>query len=256
MLSLDQIQFYRTHGYLIVEEFLTEEEVQLYADDAQQLTNYCYEQGDIVSDWGCVIEPLGCGYHDDDQVTQQAKSDRPSYLSLRAQSAPRALPLCTLDKFGLFAQQLLDQDQPTYLLNEQYIVKPPHSDSAQFAWHQDVLYFSESQRQHSIVSVWTPLTSVSESNGTVLVEPFPDPEHPGIYRGAPDKKSLFAARMEAGSAMFMDGRLRHCSSGNRGVSFRVVYMPQFSVGRIKREGDILAALAIPLEEPTWVASAD
>ncbi|KAJ2730536.1 hypothetical protein IW152_005163, partial [Coemansia sp. BCRC 34962] len=228
LLLPEQIQFYRTHGYLVVEEFLTKEEVQLYEDEAQQLTNYCYEQGDIVSDWGCVIEPLGCGYYDDDQVTQQVKSDRLSYISLRAQSAPRALPLCTLGKFGLLAQQLLSQNQPTYLLNEQYIVKPPHSESAQFAWHQDVLYFSESQRQHSIVSVWTPLTSVSECNGTVLVEPFHDPENPGVYRGMSDERGSFAARMEAGSAMFMDGRLRHCSSGNRGASFRVVYMPQFS----------------------------
>ncbi|KAJ2072464.1 hypothetical protein GGH13_002662 [Coemansia sp. S155-1] len=253
-LSLDQIQFYRTNGYLIVDAFLTNEEVQLYQDEAQQLTNYCYEQGDIVADWGCVIEPLGCGYYD--QVTQHAKSNRLGYIALRAQSVPRALPLCTLDKFGLCAQQLLsDNDQHMYLLNEQYIVKPPYSESAQFAWHQDVLYFSETQRQHSVVSVWTPLNDVSETNGTVLVEPFPDPMNPGVYRGEPGK-GKFTAVMEAGSAIFMDGRLRHCSSGNHSASFRVVYMPQFSLGRIKRDGDSHAALAIPLVEPTHASPLD
>ncbi|KAJ2833139.1 hypothetical protein FBU31_001958 [Coemansia sp. 'formosensis'] len=241
-LSPDQIQFYRTNGYLIVNGFLTHDEVQLYQDDAQQLTNHCYEQGDILADWGCVIEPLGCGYY---EVEELAKTDRPAYIALRAQSAPHALALCTLDKFGACAQQLLDEK--AYLLNEQYIVKPPHSDSARFAWHQDVLYFSESQRQHRVVSVWTPLSSVEEANGTVWVEPFPDPMRPGVYQAEPGGNA-FAARMDAGSALFMDGRLRHCSSGNQTALFRVVYMPQFSLGRIRRDKDSHAALAIPLEE--------
>ncbi|KAJ2441232.1 hypothetical protein GGF42_007363 [Coemansia sp. RSA 2424] len=249
LLSPEQILFYRTHGYLIVEAFLTENEILLYQDEAQQLTNHCYEQGDIVANWGCVVEPLGCGYYDDDQVTQLAKSDRRSYIALRAQSAPLALLLCTLDKFGMCAQQLLrdkGDEQLTYLLNEQYIVKPPHSTSAEFAWHQDVLYFSESQRQHSVVSVWTPLSRVSAANGTVLVEPFPDHTSPGVYKDAPGGESSFAATMEAGSALFMDGRLRHCSSGNQSASFRLVYMPQFSLGQIARDRDAHAALAIPL----------
>ncbi|KAJ2741029.1 hypothetical protein GGI20_005471 [Coemansia sp. BCRC 34301] len=253
-LSLDQVHFYHAHGYLIVEPFLTDRETQLYRDEAQQLTNHCYEQGDIVANWGCIVEPLGCGYYDDDaQVTQLAKSDRASYIALRAyQPVPSpALPLCTLDKFGQCARQLLhasnvNAQQSVYLLNEQYIVKPPRSPSAEFAWHQDVLYFSETQRKHAVVSAWTPLNSVSSVNGTVLVEPFPDPTNPGVYECNPGGRDTFAAKMEAGSVLFMDGRLRHCSSGNHSAAFRLVFMPQFSLGRIARTEDAHAALAIPL----------
>ncbi|KAJ2009003.1 hypothetical protein GGI04_000808 [Coemansia thaxteri] len=177
LLSPDQIAFFHAHGYLIVDCFLTPKEVQLYWDEAQQLVNHCYELGDILSAWGCVIEPLGCDYYDDDQLTCQAKTSRTSYVSLRTQSAPLELPLCTLDKFGQCAKQLLTRSPllPAFLLNEQYIAKPPRSIKAEFAWHQDVLYFSELQRQHEIISVWTPLSNVSDANGTVLVDPFPDP---------------------------------------------------------------------------------
>ncbi|KAJ2780010.1 hypothetical protein GGI15_003684 [Coemansia interrupta] len=163
---------------------------------------------------------------------------------------------CTLCKFGRCARQLLGEDKAdeTYLLNDQYIVKPPREDRAEFAWHQDILYFSEAERRHAVVSVWTPLDDVDETNGTVLVDPFPDPSRPGMYKhGLSDGTStrVFPAVMAAGSALFMDGRLRHCSMGNKSTRFRTVYMPQFSLGRmqIERGADTaFTALAVPIDK--------
>ncbi|KAJ2891093.1 hypothetical protein GGI21_005956, partial [Coemansia aciculifera] len=205
ILSPDQIQFYRSHGYLIVDSFLTNTELQLYQADAQLLTNHCLEQGDIVTDWGCIVEPLACNYYDDDQLTNLHKATRADYLALR-HSTTNGVALCTLDKFGLCARQLLhhqDTRETVFLLNEQYIAKPPRSTEAQFAWHQDILYMSETERQHAIVSVWTPLCDVGSDNGTVMVEPFPDPNNPGVY--ADKCQGAFTVVMDAGSALFMDG---------------------------------------------------
>ncbi|KAJ1730181.1 hypothetical protein LPJ61_003153 [Coemansia biformis] len=246
VLTAEQIRAFRERGFVAMPGLLDADELAAYRDEAERLTNHCYEQGDIVASWGCIVEPLGCGFLDG-EVSAAARSSRNGYIGTRERISPRSLALCTLDKFGRCARQLLPPSagQGPCLLNEQYIVKPPRS-RAEFAWHQDILYFSPAQRQHAIVSVWVPLDDVSEANGTVLIDPFPDPLRPGIYPppGAPPRSPV-AAIMAAGDALFMDGRLRHCSTGNASCAFRTAYMPQFSQAPILA-ADGLAALAVPL----------
>ncbi|KAJ2775876.1 hypothetical protein IWQ57_000033 [Coemansia nantahalensis] len=251
-LSEAQLRAYRERGYVLVAGFLGADEVAAYRDEAERLANHCYERGDIVANWGCVVEPLGCGFLDSD-VPAHARSSRSGYLAVREQISDRRLALCTLDRFGRCARQLLPPPPPPAgagacgpcLLNEQFIVKPPRSDAA-FAWHQDNQFLSPSQRRHAIVSVWTPLDDVCEANGTVLLDPFPDPRQPGVYPPpGTSTPTPIAACMAAGDALFMDGRLRHCSSGNGSSAFRIAYMPQFSQAPITA-GDGLAALAVPL----------
>ncbi|KAJ1798066.1 hypothetical protein LPJ59_002743 [Coemansia sp. RSA 2399] len=258
-LTDEQLAFFRIHGYLVVPGFLTTHELAMYRTESETLVNHCYEQGDLVAHWGCVVEPLGCGYFPDSEITAGVRTDRAKYVALRTQLSPRALVQCTLDKFGTCAQQLLllahtqNAVDKTYLLNEQYIVKPPYA-KAGFAWHQDILYFKPEERSNAVVSVWTPIDDVSLENGTVWVDPFPDPHRPGEYARASDESSkqgsVFAAELAAGSALFMDGRLRHCSTDNNSSRFRSVYMPQFSLGRIQRpnasEGAACTAFAIPV----------
>ncbi|KAJ1771782.1 hypothetical protein LPJ74_002085 [Coemansia sp. RSA 1843] len=262
---------FRTHGYLVVPGFLTAHELAMYRAESEMLVNHCYEQGDLVANWGCVVEPLGCGYFSDSEITAGVRTDRTQYAGLRAQVSPRELIQCTLDKFGYCAQQLLHSqhavDSDTgpsssggvFLLNEQYIVKPPHT-QAEFAWHQDILYFKPEERSHTVVSIWTPIDDVSLDNGTVWVDPFPDPDRPGKYMHArnetPSSQLIkgdpaFATELTAGSALFMDGRLRHCSTGNNTSRFRSAYMPQFSLGRIEKssstgESTACTAFAIPV----------
>ncbi|KAJ2370191.1 hypothetical protein H4S01_000536 [Coemansia sp. RSA 2610] len=247
MLSADQIQIFCRTGYLIVPDFLAADEIKQHQDEAELLTNHCCERGDLVAQWGCVVEPLGCGYFDHSEIPADARSSRTEYLRIRAQISSSSLAARVLDRFGACARQLLaDASQrEVVLLNEQYIVKPPRS-TAEFAWHQDVLYFSQTQRQHSIVSVWTPLCDVSSKNGTVLIDPYPDPTRPGEYPAQP-ASSPIAVTLAAGSALFMDGRLRHCSTENTTSTFRTVYMPQFSLGAVAA-GSELAALAVPVDQ--------
>ncbi|KAI8326145.1 hypothetical protein GQ54DRAFT_139746 [Martensiomyces pterosporus] len=256
-LTDDQLLFFGSHGYLIVRDFLTAQELQLYSNESQVLVNHCYEYGDIVDSWGCVVEPLGCAYFDECEVADMARTDRAAFVDLRSKLGPQALALCTLDKFGACAKQLLcslpegSGQGSVYLLNDQYIVKPPHT-KAEFAYHQDTLYFSKQEKQRPIISAWTPLNDVSEANGTVMLDPFPDPANPGHYAAPTSSISgdrrPFWANMTAGGVLFMDGRLRHCSTGNRSASFRTVYMPQFSLGKVVDRGRCVA-LAVPVAEP-------
>ncbi|KAI9501072.1 hypothetical protein GGI25_003809 [Coemansia spiralis] len=250
-LTKDQIAFFHSNGYLIVPDFLTPEQLAMYKAESEVLANHCYERGDLVANWGCVVEPLGCGFVSDREITYETKTDCAQYINLRSQISPRELTQCTLNRFGSCAGQLMDSEDNVYLLNEQYIVKPPRT-KAEFAWHQDVLYFSPKERTHVIVSVWTPLDDVCTDNGTVIVDPFPDPTNPGHYpcTDSPyeNSKATFTANMTAGSALFMDGRLRHCSTANRSGKFRSVYMPQFSLGHMTKHGeeDTCTAFAVPI----------
>ncbi|KAJ2515623.1 hypothetical protein H4217_005063 [Coemansia sp. RSA 1939] len=259
-LTDEQLAFFRTRGYLVVPGFLSAHELSLYRAESETLVNHCYEQGDLVADWGCVVEPLGCGYFSDPEITAGVRTDRTRYTELRAHLSPCHLVRCTLDGFGHCAQQLLlhcsqrTASPPTasllsdadtvFLLNEQYIVKPPRT-RTEFAWHQDIVYFRSEERSHAVVSVWTPLDDVFVGNGTVWVDPFPDPDRPGCYAqgvaadtlppgGSAGSGAAFAVELAAGTALFMDGRLRHCSTGNDSGRFRSVYMPQFSLGRVER----------------------
>ncbi|KAJ2142559.1 hypothetical protein IW136_001922 [Coemansia sp. RSA 678] len=236
MLTAAQVDAFHTRGYVVVRGFLSALEIASYTEEAEVLVNHCYEQGDIVSKWGCVVEPFGCGYLD--SIPPLARTTQTSYIATRAQITP-APALCTLSKYGMCARQLLESS--VVLLNEQYVVKPPRSEAA-FDWHQDVLYFKDEQREHRMVSVWTPLCDVREDNGTVLVDPYPDPTRPGVYTREPEP---VVVEMSAGCALFMDGRLRHCSGANTSNAFRTAYMPQFSSGQISDDNG-LTALAVPV----------
>ncbi|KAJ2622680.1 hypothetical protein H4R22_005161 [Coemansia sp. RSA 1290] len=234
------LEQFSKRGFAIVPDFLTPEEVDMFAKEAQTLVNFCYEQGDIVTQWGCVIEPLNCDFVDS---TQEAKTSRHAFLNLRAQISSRKLAQCVMDKFGSCARELLkhEGDEPVVLLNDQYIVKPPHTD-ATFDWHRDELYFTPEQRKHRMVSIWIPLCDISSDNGPMLIDPYPGPEHT-------DKRPLdtpICATMSAGSALLMDGRVRHCSTANKSGQFRIAYMPQFSLGAIASKNG-LAALAVPID---------
>lgn len=193
----------------------------MYRDEAQSLTNHCLEQGDLVEHWGCIVEPHLCGYYDEDN-----------------ERTPPELTSCVLHKFGQYAQDLLKMygKDTVYLLNEQYVVKPPNTNQAKFGWHQDILYLTPAQQQkHRIVSVWTPLDDVDEGNGTIMIMD-------------PHTSTKFSVYVPAGSAVFMDGTLSHCSAGNHSSRFRSVFMPQFSLDKVVNNDDTCTALAIPIQQ--------
>ena len=74
------------------------------------------------------------------------------------------------------------------LFNDQYIVKPPSSADARFAWHRDSQWCDDAEEEISAaasdsrdvrrvpyVSLWTALDDTDATNGCVRVMPYPPP---------------------------------------------------------------------------------
>ena len=62
------------------------------------------------------------------------------------------------------------------LFNDQYIVKPPSSADARFAWHRDSQWCDDATivaRRVPYVSLWTALDDTDATNGCVRVMPYP-----------------------------------------------------------------------------------
>ncbi|KAF9911464.1 hypothetical protein BX616_010581 [Lobosporangium transversale] len=52
----------------------------------------------------------------------------------------------------------------------------------------------------------------------------------------------------AGSIVFLSGFVRHCSFGNASSTFRRVFMPQYSIGKVESEDGGLISLAVPCSD--------
>ncbi|KAG0212776.1 hypothetical protein BGX28_005623 [Mortierella sp. GBA30] len=161
---------------------LTEDDLRVLQQEVDCLMNFLMtENYDIMKDFGGVIEPISCGYIDP-PATQMYILSRRSYSNIRdlVTEDPDSVVPVLFEKMPTLARYFLPaetDEHPLCLFNEQYIVKTPKSDStSRFAWHEDSQYMdSSAQQAFPIISCWTALDAVNQSNGTLLIEPFPRP---------------------------------------------------------------------------------
>ncbi|KAF9989951.1 hypothetical protein BGZ75_004339 [Mortierella antarctica] len=176
-------QFHRD-GFVIVRNALTHEDVGILQREVDCLMNFLISENyDIMKDFGGIIEPISCGYIDP-PATQMYILSKRAYSSIRnlvTEDPDTVVPLL-FEKMAALAKNFLPtadtDDYPICLFNEQYIVKTPKSDATSaFAWHQDSEYMDPTaQKDFPIVSCWTAL---DDSNGTLIIEPFPRPTNAG-----------------------------------------------------------------------------
>ncbi|KAI9250581.1 hypothetical protein BDA99DRAFT_522886 [Phascolomyces articulosus] len=219
-LGVDNIQQFRKGGYTIIRNALSPEQIQLLIEEADTLINFVLDEGyDLATDIGCIIEPLTCGYLDPSK-SNKYKTNRLHY-QLRRNSIIENSTVSTfvLETVAKWAATLLGNPKQVYLMNEQYIVKPPHSgDNSRFEWHQDSDYLGPQLQNQSTVACWIALDPVDEFNGTIMLCDLREPH------GEPVKVIV-----PAGSVVFMSNQLRHKSTGNKSSRFRRVFMPQYSL---------------------------
>ncbi|KAI8083747.1 hypothetical protein BDF21DRAFT_492653 [Thamnidium elegans] len=193
---------------------------------------------DLITDLGCVVEPWTCGYLDLPE-TKNYKTDAYKYSSIRdtiywPNTCTTTASHIILHKYGNYAAQLLDQ-KIVYLLNEQFIIKPPiGSSSTSFAWHRDSDYYQDDRhRDIRSIACWTALDSVTEHNGTIEIRDFLGTHH-----------TICA---EAGTIVYMSDQLVHKSTCNLSSKFRRVYMNQFSASPLYYldSDEQCVALAVP-----------
>ncbi|PVU92241.1 hypothetical protein BB559_003775 [Furculomyces boomerangus] len=273
--SNDQINYFNNFGFLIVENFLERKEIDMLYEEGNNITNFCLEQGDLVTEWGCVIEPFGSGYLSGlGDIPKDIKTNREKYFNTRKLAGNEKIE-AILDKYYTFSKALVPNPSSPVLFNEQYIVKPPNS-KAEFSWHQDRLYLKNYDGYNiPIISCWTPLQDMNTKNGSLIIKPYKsidrndDYSSIGIMESIPsyvshhgnasndqeqnifdskeikkldlyskrknDSRSDFLLDICSGSVAFMSGWVLHSSSFNNSGKYRFCYMPQFSCSPVYKK---------------------
>ncbi|KAJ1979320.1 hypothetical protein H4R34_002874 [Dimargaris verticillata] len=263
------IAHFNRYGYAVIERALDESDTQLLRHECDSLVNHCYLEDDVVHDLGCVIEPLTSGIRDTDVKDRlRLRHSTDLFRQYRGSIHDPRVTYLLLSKLGRVAQMFLPTTDGPYLLNEQYIVKPPRSGrSTEFAWHQDSQYLPSGLQQEPAVSCWVALNDVAFDNGTVIVDPYPsevscqpdqEPQqsvasyithHTRAAQSYSLPRQTFAfgrdtqspddipgryriITMPAGSILVMSGLVYHCSSPNDSASFRRCWMPQYSANAL------------------------
>ncbi|KAI8879188.1 hypothetical protein K501DRAFT_257217 [Backusella circina FSU 941] len=182
------------------------------------------EEVDLVTDLGCIIEPWTCGYLETNKectykTNREKYSEERDSILLDNQTGVSASKLI-LGRYSEWAAALMNQPKgEMYLLNEQFIVKPPRSSrQSQFVWHRDSDYYEQMNLQEEpTIACWTALDAVDQTNGTVVIG------------SLSDKNTTKVVTAPAGSVLFMSSKLFHHSTGNSSDKFRRAYMPQYSI---------------------------
>ncbi|KAI8906493.1 hypothetical protein DFJ77DRAFT_476804 [Powellomyces hirtus] len=263
------VKDFHERGYLILEDVLSSTELEALRFESDALFNECEQ--DVVNELGCIIEPL---HH----PSYLERTHYATYRLVRSNVSDSADIVCaTVWRIAELAKSVLPDEFPLHLFNEQYILKPPfQGDGTAFQWHQDSEYINATSRTTPTVACWVALDDVNEENGTLRIAPYPSssasptdhvygssseytrshvertskyPKNQNGERAASAEEVIVGAR--AGTLVLMSGYVRHCSSPNRGRSFRRAFMPQFSVGPVlvKRRNTTAPtplALAVPL----------
>ncbi|CDS12980.1 hypothetical protein LRAMOSA05164 [Lichtheimia ramosa] len=238
MVSLEQshLEHFNIHGYTILSNALTQEQLETLYNEAEALVNYLISEDiDINIEYGCVIEPLTCGILDPPESASY-KTNPLAYQQRRNQILDNDIASrFILGTLAQWAASLLQVDR-VYLMNEQFIVKPPRtSKTSQFKWHQDSEYLDRSLRKERSIACWIALDDVDQHNGTLLI-------------GDPEKEQeATPVCVSAGSIVFMSDQLFHKSTGNASGKFRRVFMPQYSKVPMTRHGKDVVGLAVPCD---------
>ncbi|KAI8092735.1 uncharacterized protein BX664DRAFT_328015 [Halteromyces radiatus] len=239
LITCQHIKEFQTQGYTILREALSPSELNMLHDEADMLSNYLMSEGiDLLRELGGIIEPLECGYLDPSDT--KYKTNQAAYCERRDQLTPGVAGFLTTS-VGQWAASLLygttiNKDQPIYLLNEQYIIKPPNTKSiSAFAWHRDSDYYKDTSLRNEItVACWMALDEVNEENGTLMI-------------GSTVEKVQEIIQLPAGSIVFMSSHLLHKSTGNASSRFRRAFMPQYAKrSMLDPDSGLPIALAIPL----------
>ena len=205
MLTSEQIDFFASEGYLVVDQLITAEEVkyfrQVYEDFLSGMIATTGHRSDL------------SGQTNRGEAEKIVQIMRPSILFPElAQSVvhKRALTI---------ARQLLGVDMD--LDFDMLIDKPPYT-NAPTPWHQDEAYWIDMEDKRA-VSCWLALDDVVKENGCMWFVPRSQDEalrhHEQTGKGGAlqclaEESEAVAAEIFAGSCTFHSGRTIHYARGN------------------------------------------
>jgi ectoine hydroxylase-related dioxygenase (phytanoyl-CoA dioxygenase family) len=123
-----------------------------------------------------------------------------------------------IKKMGDITKDLF-QNENVYLLNEQYLIKPPnnsnnHHQKDVFAIHQDSQHLPMKLREIPLISCWLAIDDITEINGGLVMIDLES-----------NKETLM--KINKGDVIFINGNTFHYSKSNNSKKFRRAFMPQF-----------------------------
>ncbi|OMJ10121.1 hypothetical protein AYI69_g364 [Smittium culicis] len=117
-LSVKDIISFNNNGFLVVNDFLTPHEISYLKEEAIDITNRYMEQGDLETDFGCIVEPFGldCEYNEHKQKNKQKFYNKSDFDTQRAKIKSKYI-LQIIEKYSSFAKQLLNVQNSVFLVS-------------------------------------------------------------------------------------------------------------------------------------------
>jgi ectoine hydroxylase-related dioxygenase (phytanoyl-CoA dioxygenase family) len=229
-------QQYRSEGYFILENAISDDHLQILRDSCDHLIDVMHREMDRLGTDHIHISHRNKRYH----------------IAKQYEQAPR------LSEY-VFSELMADVCRATigetaFLFYDQYVAKAAEQ-GIQFSWHQDSGYLGFSHRPY--VTVWAAVDDMSEENGTAYVLPMSTSgirtlvehvrdEESGDKVGYFGSEPGIPAIVPAGSLVVFSSLTFHRSGANQTDNMRRAYVTQYSAEPICRpDSGELMHLGVP-----------
>lgn len=228
------IEKFKTEGYCVLENIIDSDMLNELSRECEHLLSTTFESdSQLLVKSGCIVHP----------------STMCSGQWLRSEAQQR----CYIDivrKLLLPNNHDHASSSQLYLVNEQFIVKPPAAcrGTTAFDYHRDAQYLpnnvaddgDDDSAVKNYISLWTALCDCDEENGTLYVLPL----NRWNDRTTPPPQQLTndferAIIVDAGSVVVLSSQVWHRSSDNLSMEIsRRAFMPQFSFNARITDDDV------------------
>jgi phytanoyl-CoA hydroxylase len=229
-LSADQINFYQENGYVVIENFLTVDELAAWREAVTEA---------IVNRKGLKMPVKDIKIDENDGINKDADYFNNVFDQLLNlwQTNDKVKDIMLDERIGKMAANLSGADG-IRIWHDQALIKKPWANPT--SWHLDTPFWSFSDR--SAISIWVALDDATYENGCLFFIPGSHQQtsfdNPGIGKNMsaifefyPQFKTTrsVAAPMKAGSCSFHNGLTIHGANANMTPGFRramtCAYMP-------------------------------
>ena len=227
VLTDEQMQQYQEEGFCLVKNVIPQELIQRLRSECLR---FIKEKDDEMDRKGVEV----------DEINHKGKR---YFIALRYKDSKTMQDLIFGKELEAITKQILGDS--VYLFLEQFVVKAADKGMT-FSWHQDSGYLDFEHKPY--LSIWCPLDTVNEENGTAYLLPYKDAgtkhrvEHI-LQEGTNDKIGYFGdnpgvpAILEGGDVALFSSTCFHRSGSNKTDKSRSALLIQFSAEPIlKKDG--------------------
>ncbi len=230
VLGADKVRFFVENGYLVLDNFLKEKEIQEILADIPKLI-----RGEYTTEGNFPV--LRGDESDAELLAKVLCIHQPHFVSPTMEKYLRHPLICGVLS-QITAAHLPHWDGSVKCMQSMLFVKPPGYQGQ--AWHQDEIYIPT--RDRSLIGAWIALDDATKENGCLWIIPgshrdgflFPQKGHgnadefdfsPQSY-GFDESKEI-PVEVKRGSLVFFNGYLLHRSRKNRSQAHRRVLVNHY-----------------------------